>query len=116
MFSYELVLAQWEEVDRDVRSLLNRSQNARNTVHNALKNTPLAWMLASPGRILLPFDSVRHDGLCARLDAVRTSLDAYCRQLDERNRYKQRAYEITKLRDRIGGTQRLLDQWYCDSK
>lgn len=116
MCTVQTVVLQWQDVHRDTTALMNRVQYAKLLTFKAVRNSRFAGLVSEPGRITLPFDAVRHDGLNARLNAVRSSLDMVCRTLDEKNTYKHHAQEIANLRVKLGDTQQLLDQWYCDKE
>ena len=114
MCTLQNVISQWQDVHRDTTALMNRVQYAKFLTFKAVRNSRFSALVTEPGRITLPFDAVRHDGLNARLSAVRSTLDMVCRELDEKNTYKHHAQDIANLRLKFGDTQRLLDQWYCD--
>ena len=116
MCTLENVQAQWQDVHRDTVALMSRVQYSKYLAYKAARKSRFAALVPEPGRITLPFDAGRHDGLSARLSAVVASLDMVCRELDEKNTYKQHAAEVTRLRVKMADTQHLLDRWFCDGQ
>lgn len=115
MLSYELVFEAWREVDTAVRKLMTRVQAAKDAAYRLVRHTTAAWLAPTPGRITRPFHPGQHAQLVSRLQGVREQIEAYCRQLDDRNVYARRAEDIRTLRNKMAATQRVLDQWYCGS-
>lgn len=120
MYTYDMVYKQWSEVDRDVRQLLSKTQYAKYVLSNVLPSSTASGLVSHLGmqkaKITRPFDASRHNGLSARMDGVRASLDAFVRDIDEKNAYRANEYSIAVLRRKMGETQRILDQWYCDAQ
>jgi hypothetical protein len=116
MSTLQNVVSQWRDVHRDITALMTRIQYMKFLAFKATRNSRYSSLVPEPGRVTLAFDAARHDGLNARLSAVRASLDMFCRDLDQKNTYKHYASEIDSLRVKIKHTQQLLDQWYCDNR
>jgi len=114
MTTLEHIHELWQDVNADVVRLMGRVQSGKHLLFQLVRKSRFESFIPEPGRILQEFDPSRHNGLCARLDAVSKTLDMLCRGLDEQNVYRASAEKIQDMRKRIAVTQRILDQWYCD--